>query len=126
MNCLSRHTVAITGAAPYGFSIASHLQSAGIDFRIFGRPMYRWLCQMPKGMFLKSEGCASSLSDPTARYTLARYCAQSALPYGERGAPVSLEVFTRYALSFPRVLAPTAEDVTVDAVDPSAYGFALL
>ena len=125
MNCLSRHTVAIIGAGPYGISIAAHLQSAGIDFRIFGRPMYRWLCQMPKGMFLKSEGCASSLSDPTARYTLARYCAQSGLPYGERGAPVSLEVFTRYALSFQRVLAPTVEEVMVDAVDASGDGFEL-
>ncbi len=125
MNCLSRHTVAIIGAGPYGISIAAHLQSAGIDFRIFGRPIYRWLCQMPKGMFLKSEGCASSLSDPTARYTLARYCAEKGLPYGERGAPVSLEVFTRYALSFQRALAPNVEEVMVDGVDASGDGFEL-
>jgi cation diffusion facilitator CzcD-associated flavoprotein CzcO len=63
---MSRHTVAIIGAGPYGVSLAAHLRSAGIDFRIFGRPMYRWQCQMPKGMLLKSEGCASSLSDPSA------------------------------------------------------------
>ncbi len=125
MACLSRRTVAIIGAGPYGVSIAAHLQSAGIDFRIFGRPMYRWQCQMPKGMFLKSEGCASSLSDPTARYTLAQYCAQNGLPYGERGAPVSLEVFTRYALSFQRGLAPTVEEVMVDGVDASGDGFEL-
>jgi lysine/ornithine N-monooxygenase len=125
MTCLSRRTVAIIGAGPYGVSIAAHLQSAGIDFRIFGRPMYRWQCQMPKGMLLKSEGCASSLSDPAARYTLARYCAERGLPYGERGAPVSLEVFTQYALSFQRVLAPNVEEVMVDGVDASGDGFEL-
>jgi cation diffusion facilitator CzcD-associated flavoprotein CzcO len=122
MACLSRRTVAIIGAGPYGVSIAAHLQSAGIDFRIFGRPMHSW-CQMPKGMFLKSEGCASNLSDPTARYTLARYCAERGLPYGQRGAPVSLEVFTRYALSFQRALAPTVEEVMVDGVVASGDGF---
>src|SRR4051812_6895879 len=119
MTSLSRSTVAIIGAGPYGVSIAAHLQSAGIDFRIFGRPLYRWLCQMPKGMFLKSEGCASSLSDPTAHYTLAQYCAQSGLPYGERGAPVSLEVFSQYALSFQRALAPNVEETMVDSAEAS-------
>jgi lysine/ornithine N-monooxygenase len=125
MTYLSNSIVAIIGAGPYGVSIAAHLQSAGIDFRIFGRPIYRWQCQMPKGMFLKSEGCASSLSDPTARYTLARYCAERGLPYGERGAPVSLEVFAQYALSFQRVLAPNVEEVMVEGVDASGDGFEL-
>ncbi|HXM94810.1 MAG TPA: NAD(P)-binding domain-containing protein [Candidatus Dormibacteraeota bacterium] len=125
MACLSRRTVAVIGAGPYGVSIAAHLQSAGMDFRIFGRPMYRWLSQMPKGMFLKSEGCASSLSDPTARHTLARHCAERGLPYGERGAPVSLEVFTQYALSFQRALAPNVEEVMVDGVEASGDGFEL-
>jgi cation diffusion facilitator CzcD-associated flavoprotein CzcO len=125
MTSLSRHTVAVIGAGPYGVSIAAHLQSAGIDFRIFGKPMYRWLSQMPKGMFLKSEGCASSLSDPTARYTLARYCAERGVPYGERGAPVSLEVFAQYALSFQRALVPNVEEVMVDRVDASSDGFEL-
>ena len=64
MNYTSHPTVAIIGAGPYGVSIAAHLQSAGIDFRIFGRPIHRWQFQMPKGMFLKSEGRGSSLSDP--------------------------------------------------------------
>jgi cation diffusion facilitator CzcD-associated flavoprotein CzcO len=125
MNCVSRRTIAIIGAGPYGVSIAAHLQSAGLDFRIFGRPMDRWQCQMPKGMFLKSEGCASNLSDPTARYTLARYCAERGVPYGERGAPVSLEVFSQYALSFQRALAPNVEQVMVDKVDASGDGFEL-
>jgi cation diffusion facilitator CzcD-associated flavoprotein CzcO len=113
MHQSSRSTVAIIGAGPFGVSIAAHLQSAGIDFRIFGKPMYRWRCQMPKGMFLKSEGCASSLSDPAGHSTLAQYCAENGLTYGDRGTPVSLEIFTRYALSFQRKLVPNVEEVTV-------------
>jgi cation diffusion facilitator CzcD-associated flavoprotein CzcO len=118
-------TVAIIGAGPFGLSIAAHLRSRGIDFRIFGRPMYRWRCQMPKGMFLKSEGCASSLSDPAGCFTLARYCAENRLPYGEWGTPVSLESFTGYALAFQQEFAPGVEEVMVTAVETSDNGFEL-
>ena len=51
--------VAIIGAGPYGLSLAAHLRARGIDFRIFGTPLNSWRTQMPKGMFLKSEGFAS-------------------------------------------------------------------
>ena len=81
-------TVAVIGAGPYGVSIAGHLASAGVDFRIFGRPLERWQSQMPKGMFLKSEGCASNLSEPSGCRTLARYCADNGLPYSARGMPI--------------------------------------
>src|SRR5215469_16703960 len=114
---MSLSPVAIIGAGPYGVSLAAHLKSTGIDFRIFGKPMYRWLCQMPKGMFLKSEGRASSLSDARASYTLARYCAEQGLPYAETGQPVSLELFTDYALWFQRLFAPNVEDVLVTNVE---------
>jgi hypothetical protein len=117
--------VAIIGAGPYGVSIAAHLGSAGIAFRIFGKPIYRWQCQMPKGMFLKSEGCASSLADPHGHHTLARYCAGKGLPYGDRATPVSLELFTQYALSFQRQLVPGVEEVMVTEVGASGDGFTL-
>jgi thioredoxin reductase len=115
--------VAIIGAGPYGISVAAHLKSAGIDFRIFGKPMHRWQRQMPQGMFLKSDGRASNLSDPTASYTLARFCAEQGLPYGESGKPVLLETFTRYALWFQGVFAPNVEDLLVSHVDGSPDGF---
>src|SRR6266404_6473751 len=118
-------TVAIIGAGPFGVSIAAHLQSAGVNFRIFGKPMHRWQFHMPKGMFLKSEGRASSLSDPTGRNTLARYCSENGLPYEEGGVPIPRDVFTRYALSFQRNLAPAVEEVMVTGVERSLYGFEL-
>jgi thioredoxin reductase len=125
MHSQSHQTVAIVGAGPFGLSIAAHLRSAGIDFRIFGKPMYRWRFQMPKGMFLKSEGCASNLSDPYGRCTLARYCVENGSPYGEWGTPVSLEIFVRYALAFQRALVPEVEEVMVTGVESSDDGFEL-
>ena len=56
--------VAVIGAGPFGVSTAAYLRSRGVEFRIFGSPMSRWRTQMPAGMFLKSEGFASSLADP--------------------------------------------------------------
>jgi cation diffusion facilitator CzcD-associated flavoprotein CzcO len=120
---MSLSPVAIIGAGPYGVSVAAHLKSAGIDFRIFGRPMHRWQRQMPKGMFLKSEGRASSLSDPSASYTLARYCAEQGLPYSDTGKPIPLAVFTQYSLWFQRLFAPNVEDVLVTNIDRVRDGF---
>ena len=122
---LPHSQVAVIGAGPYGVTIAAHLQLAGIDFRIFGRPMHRWQFQTPKGMLLKSEGCGSSLSDPAGGRTLARYCAEHKLPYGAWGVPVSNDVFTQYALSFQRDLVPNVEDVMVSKIDASNDGFEL-
>ena len=70
---LSDPAVAIIGAGPYGLSVAAYLRSEGVDFRIFGIPMQRWQAHMPKGMYLKSEGCASNLFDPMRAYTLKTY-----------------------------------------------------
>jgi FAD-dependent urate hydroxylase len=122
MDRLSHVTVCIVGAGPYGVSIAAHLQSKGIDFRIFGVSMHRWRAQMPIGMFLKSEGRGSSLSDPD---TLARYCTEKRLPYREWGKPVSRDVFVRYALSFQRNLVPNLENSMVTTVRKSRDMFEL-
>ena len=87
--------------------------------------MHRWLEHMPKGMFLKSEGCASNLFGPMDGYTLKQYCAEKGLPYAQYGAPVSLETFTQYGLSFQRRLVPTVENVMVTALDRSSATFEL-
>jgi hypothetical protein len=117
--------VAVIGAGPYGLAIAAHLRSVGVDFRIFGTPMYRWRTHMPEGMCLKSEGCASNLFAPAGGYTLKHYCAQEGLSYAQYGAPVSLEVFTQYALSFQQRFVPTVENVLVTALDKASAAFEL-
>jgi hypothetical protein len=94
--------VAIIGVGPFGVSVAAYLRSCGVELRIFGSPMNRRRTQMPAGTFLKSEGFASSLANPTGRNTRQQFCDEAAPPYGS--APVSLETFTRYGLSFQRRL----------------------
>jgi hypothetical protein len=87
--------------------------------------MRRWLAQMPKTMVLKSEGCASNLSDPSGNYTLAEYCDNKGLPYSDYVEPVSRELFAQYALSFQQQLVPNVEDVMVTSVSLSQTGFEL-
>jgi thioredoxin reductase len=125
MSTTSGVTVGIIGAGPYGLAIAAHLKFLGIGYRIFGSPMRRWLTQMPKGMLLKSESCASSLFDPTGYYTLAQYCADEGILYPEYGTPVTRELFGQYALSFQRKIVPNVEEVTVASVDELPEGFGL-
>ena len=66
--------VAIIGAGPYGLSLAAHLRAAGVNYRHFGMPMRLWRESMPQGMYLKSQGFASNLSDPRHAYTLEAFC----------------------------------------------------
>ena len=117
--------VAIVGAGPYGLSIASHLAAEKLDLRIFGSAMHTWRTSMPEGMVLKSEGNASSLSDPRSALTMARYCADQGLPYKETGLPVPLSTFINYGVEFHRQLVPMLEDKQVESVIPTRYGFDL-
>ena len=80
--------VAVVGAGPYGLSVAAHLRAAGVSFRQFGHPMNLWRSMMPQGMFLKSQGFASNLSDPAGTHTLEAFCLATARPYADYGLPV--------------------------------------
>jgi cation diffusion facilitator CzcD-associated flavoprotein CzcO len=102
--------VAIIGAGPYGISIAAHLRARGVRYRIFGRPMESWRKRMPKGMFLKSEACASSLSDPRGHYTLRRYCAEIGADYKPWAFPIPLDLFIGYGLWFQTHLVPELDE----------------
>jgi hypothetical protein len=117
--------VAIIGAGPYGLSVAAHLTTRGIPFRIFGRPMESWLRNMPKGMFLKSEGFASNLAHPNPGFTLADYCARRGSAYADSNLPVSLETFRGYGLWFQQTAVPIVEDIDVTGVAHGTRGFAL-
>jgi thioredoxin reductase len=112
----SRPEVAIVGAGPYGLSISAHLAARGISFRIFGSPMSTWRDHMPKGMFLKSDGFASNLSDPESQFTLKEFCAQKGFTYDDTRIPVSLETFTAYGDAFQKRYVPQLEDKRVTAI----------
>jgi thioredoxin reductase len=67
-------------------------------------------------MLLKSDGCASSLSSPQPGCTLADYCLERGVPYGDRDIPVPLETFVDYGLSFQRRLVSHVEQAAVDRI----------
>ena len=117
--------IVIVGGGPYGLSIAAHLRASGVEHRVFGSPMQSWLTQMPKGMFLKSEGFASNLYDPEGCFTLRRFCAERGIAYADMGMPVRLETFSAYGLAFQQRLVPRLEDKVLTALDPYPDGFRL-
>lgn len=108
--------VAIIGAGPYGLSIAAHLRARRTDFRVFGTPLSTWRTAMPKGMLLKSDGFASSLSAPAPHSSLAEYCRDRQLPYHPTNLPVPIETFVDYGLDFQRRFVPDVEDRVVTSV----------
>ncbi len=85
--------------------------------------METWRRHMPAGMMLKSDGFASSLSEPSGAGTLAKYCAERGIPYHPTDIPVRLDVFTEYALEFQRRFVPDLEDRQVVSLDKTASGF---
>ncbi len=116
-------SVAIIGAGPYGLSVAAHLVAAGVDVRIFGTSMQTWRNSMPNGMLLKSEGFASSLSDPGRSFTLGHYCRERDLPYRHVGWPVPVEVFAAYGEAFQKRFVPQLDTRRVVHVSRTRDGF---
>jgi thioredoxin reductase len=96
-----------------------------VDFRIFGQPMKTWLTAMPKGMFLKSEGFASTLYDPQREFTLAKYCSDRGLAYSDLGTPVPLSTFIDYGLEFQQRFVPDLDQRSVTAIVQHDGGFAV-
>lgn len=117
--------VAIIGAGPYGLSLAAHLQAAGVSYRHFGSPMWLWRQAMPQGMYLKSQGFASNLSDPWGTHTLEAFCQATGHPYKSYGLPVSLENFVNYGQWFQAELDLKVEEVFVTGMLKRADGFEL-
>lgn len=117
--------VAIVGAGPYGLSLGAHLRAAGVPFRQFGLPMQLWREAMPAGMFLKSQGFASNLSDPAGQHTLRAFCASTGRDYADYGLPVPLETFVAYGTWFQRAEVPHLEEVMVSHVSRAAGHYEL-
>lgn len=116
--------VAIIGAGPYGLSVAAHLRAAGVDHRIFGRPMETWRHHMPEGMLLKSDGFASNLYDTAGEYPLSRFCGEHSIKYSDDQTPVRLETFIDYGRAFGERFSPNLEETTIHSLRRHAEGFA--
>ena len=116
--------VAIIGAGPYGLSIAAHLKSRGVDFRIFGKPLATWTTQMPKGMQLKSYGFASSLSDPGQSFDYKAYCRERNIAYSDPEPPTLAE-FVDYGTEFQRRFVPKLDERMVESLERGSDGFTL-
>jgi len=115
--------VAIVGAGPYGLSAGAHLRAAGMSLRQFGLPMRLWRDAMPRGMYLKSQGFASSLSDPRGSHTLEAFCRKTGRDYASYGLPVPLDTFLRYGQWFADELVPDLEEVLVTDVSAHRGGY---
>lgn len=122
---LSRTDVAIVGAGPYGLSIAAHLAARGVRFRIFGPAMHSWRANMPRGMYLKSRGCASNLSTPTRGHTLEEFCRSIGVAYSDWEQPISGELFARYGEWFQKRLVPNLDPRHVISCESNSDGFQL-
>ena len=109
--------VAIVGAGPYGLSVAAHLHARGVSYRQFGTPMRLWRSAMPKGMFLKSQGFASNLSDPAGARTLESFCKATGRDYAHCGRPVPLADFVAYGQWFQSELGLAVEEQNVSRID---------
>ncbi len=118
--------VTVIGAGPYGLSLAAHLSAAGMSYRHLGVPMRLWREAMPEGMFLKSQGFASNLSDPEGRHSLEAFCRATRRPYESYGRPVPLETFVSYGQWFEAELDLKVEEVLVTGVVRRADGFELM
>ena len=117
--------VAIIGAGPYGLSLAAHLSAARISYRHLGVPMRLWREAMPAGMFLKSQGFASNLSDPAGTHTLEAFCRATGRPYRSYGLPVSLDTFVSYGQWFQSELDLKVDEVAVTGMVQRGDGFEL-
>ena len=112
--------IAIVGAGPYGLSLASHFKARNLSFRIFGEPMRFWR-DMPRGLFLKSFGFATTIANPDG-LTYDGFCRERGL---EGREPCSVESFTEYGLWLQKRLVPEVEDKEVVSVERRNGGFVL-
>jgi FAD-dependent urate hydroxylase len=117
--------VAIIGAGPYGLSLAAHLRAKNVQYRQFGIPMRLWRSAMPQGMYLKSEGMASNLSDPGDLHTLEAFCQSTGRSYADSGLPVPLSTFVAYGQWFQSELGLAVEESLITNVVRCDDGFEL-
>jgi thioredoxin reductase len=93
--------------------------------------MDTWLSHVPKGMLLKSDGFASSLSAPRNGCrsendnALRAYCRRNGIPYDDLNIPVALKTFVDYARDFQQRLVPLVHPQSVERLTADNGGFEL-
>jgi FAD-dependent urate hydroxylase len=122
LNSDSRCQFAIVGAGPYGLAVGAHLRAAGLDVRIFGKPMDFWASQMPKGMLLRSPREGSHISDPTRAFCLDKYEAANRCKIPKS---MPLETFVDYGRWFQSQALPDLDHRHVAGIEQTGEGFSL-
>jgi thioredoxin reductase len=115
--------VIIVGAGPHGLSLAAHLATHGVNFRIFGKALDTWAAHMPANMTLKSEGFASNLSAPGSEFSMKAWSARNNIPYEDQGRPIPLDTFLRYADAFKNRFVPHVEATMVTSLERKSDRF---
>jgi cation diffusion facilitator CzcD-associated flavoprotein CzcO len=113
VNASNSPAAVVVGAGPYGLAVAAHLLHEGVSVRVFGEPMDAWRHNMPKGMFLKSEPFASSLSAPRKGYRLEDYCRAIGVRPLRNDEAVPIEMFVGYGCWFQEQLVPIEQERVV-------------
>ena len=116
---MSMTDVAIVGAGPYGLSLAAHLRSRGLDFRIFGQPMEFWfkIAQGAGSRYLKSFGFGTNICTPEEGYSFVEYCRRRGL---ESFEPCAIRDFADYGIWVQQNAIPKVE--RFDVVNISHVG----
>jgi thioredoxin reductase len=113
-------SVVIVGAGPHGLATAAHLESLGIDARVFGEPMSFWQRHMPRGMLLKSNWRGSHIAHPTGARMLDSYERSTGIRLPK---PIPVERFIEYGGWFAEQLASPVERRMVASITPQGDGF---
>ena len=118
---MSKSDVTIIGAGPYGLSAAAHLRTiAGLDVRLFGKPMSFWERNMPMGMYLRTGWDATHIADPAHALTLEAFQAASSTHFSK---PVPLDRFVQYGQWYQRQALPDLDQREVVRVEASRTDF---
>jgi hypothetical protein len=104
--------VTIIGAGPYGLSLAAHLRSRRVKYRIFGESMRFWR-DMPIGVNLKSLAFATNIYVPQRGNSFPQWCVQNGL---EDFEPCTMQSFAAYGCEMQKRFVPDLEEVLVTNV----------
>jgi cation diffusion facilitator CzcD-associated flavoprotein CzcO len=106
--------VAVVGAGPHGLAAAAHLLDAGVETRVFGKPMSFWREHMPSAMLLRSSLRASSIASPKRSLSLLQFARER---HRELAEPLPLSDFLAYGSWFQRLAVPDADTRLVTSVE---------